>query len=184
MAIDPRWAAEEEGHSLLERFRGRTFYPVLALALAGSFQIFGGRLRAIALFGSCARGEETPDSDVDLLLVVDPLPASLMSRIAEISPVAIECRRLLPPGGSGSKATHSPQFVVLSQAELDGEPSLLLDLTEDAVIFYDAESTLGRVLGRLRGKLKSHGSQRVRPIGESPYWILHPGAAPGEIGEL
>ena len=32
---------------------------------------FGGLVRSVVLFGSKARGESTPDSDLDLLLVVD-----------------------------------------------------------------------------------------------------------------
>jgi predicted nucleotidyltransferase len=34
---------------------------------------FGGRMREIRLFGSYARGEARPDSDVDVLVVVDGL---------------------------------------------------------------------------------------------------------------
>ena len=32
---------------------------------------FGGRLRGAVLFGSLARGEETEDSDIDLLVVLE-----------------------------------------------------------------------------------------------------------------
>jgi predicted nucleotidyltransferase len=32
---------------------------------------FGDRISSVALFGSKARGESTPDSDIDLLVVVD-----------------------------------------------------------------------------------------------------------------
>jgi len=34
---------------------------------------FGGRLRRVTLFGSYARGEAGPDSDVDVLVVIDDL---------------------------------------------------------------------------------------------------------------
>ena len=34
---------------------------------------FGGRLERVVLFGSYARAEATPDSDVDVLVVIDAL---------------------------------------------------------------------------------------------------------------
>lgn len=33
--------------------------------------LYGSQLKALILYGSCARGSATPDSDVDLLVVVD-----------------------------------------------------------------------------------------------------------------
>lgn len=38
-------------------------------------QVYGGRLLSLVLFGSVARGTAGPSSDVDLLLVAEPLPA-------------------------------------------------------------------------------------------------------------
>jgi predicted nucleotidyltransferase len=45
---------------------------------------FGARLREIRLFGSHARGEAGPDSDVDVLVVVDDLTDSEIGVVATI----------------------------------------------------------------------------------------------------
>jgi predicted nucleotidyltransferase len=44
---------------------------LLARLRRGLEQLYGGRLEAMYLFGSFARGEATPESDVDVLIVLD-----------------------------------------------------------------------------------------------------------------
>jgi predicted nucleotidyltransferase len=49
-------------------------------------KLYSDRLRSIILFGSYARGDYVPGSDVDLLLLIDNLQDVLAER-AELSPV-------------------------------------------------------------------------------------------------
>lgn len=44
--------------------------PLLADVRAGLEALYGDRLAALVLFGSQARGDATPDSDVDVLVVL------------------------------------------------------------------------------------------------------------------
>lgn len=46
----------------------------MAEARAGFAALYGERLRGLYLFGSHARGEAGPDSDIDLLVVLDRVP--------------------------------------------------------------------------------------------------------------
>lgn len=48
-------------------------------ARRGLAQIYGGRLRAVYLYGSAARDQLTPDSDIDIAVVLDTIP----NRLAE-----------------------------------------------------------------------------------------------------
>jgi predicted nucleotidyltransferase len=44
--------------------------PILRQFKAGATTLYGGRLKNIILFGSWARGEAGPESDIDLLVVL------------------------------------------------------------------------------------------------------------------
>jgi predicted nucleotidyltransferase len=44
--------------------------PILHQFKAGATTLYGGRLKNIILFGSWARGEAGPESDIDLLVVL------------------------------------------------------------------------------------------------------------------
>jgi predicted nucleotidyltransferase len=60
---------------------------------------FGARLRELRLFGSVARGEAGPDSDVDVLVLLDEVRSS-RERIAAMEivvEVALERELLLEP---------------------------------------------------------------------------------------
>ena len=184
VALDARWVWATAGRDPLERYAGRPYFPGLATSVSGCLQLYGGRLKSIALFGSCARLDYTSESDVDLLVVVEPLPDSPRDRFREIDAVARDGRRLAGAAFRDRHEFHAPQFVLLTPAELAREPPLLLDLTEDADVLFDPEGVLTDALRRIREKLRRHGAQRIS-LGEgAPFWRLHPGARLGEVGEL
>jgi uncharacterized protein len=53
---------------------------------SGLRQLYGARLEGVFLFGSRARGEAAPDSDVDLAIVLDEIPryAGEIERTSEL----------------------------------------------------------------------------------------------------
>jgi len=56
--------------------------------LNGACQSFyGDRLVSLVVFGSVGRGTPRPDSDVDLLVVADPLPDGRIPRVREFDEV-------------------------------------------------------------------------------------------------
>ncbi|MBS3967228.1 MAG: nucleotidyltransferase domain-containing protein [Truepera sp.] len=68
------------------RSRTRLLNTIRDAAVAG----YGGRLVSLAVFGSYARGTDGPSSDIDLLAVVDQLPARRWDRWAEWDAVEAE----------------------------------------------------------------------------------------------
>jgi predicted nucleotidyltransferase len=61
--------------------------PVLVRALAGIRRLYGDRLVRIVLFGSRARGEERPESDYDIAVVIRDLedPWGEWNKLADAS---------------------------------------------------------------------------------------------------
>jgi predicted nucleotidyltransferase len=47
---------------------------IAAQARQGLMQLYGDRLRAVYLYGSGARDQLTPDSDIDIAIVLDAIP--------------------------------------------------------------------------------------------------------------
>lgn len=117
------------------------FQAIVESLKAASLEAYGERLVSAAVFGSVARGTMRPDSDIDLLLVVDALPAGRMPRVREFE--AVE-RRLAPllevSARHGVYTTLSPVFKTPQELEY-GSP-LFLDMTEEVLILHDPNGIL------------------------------------------
>ena len=88
-------------------------------------RIYGERLRGVYVFGSHARGEASPDSDLDVLIVLDRVDGYH----AEIKRTShIVAALSLDSGISLSR-------VFVSESEwLDGQTPFLLNVREEAVL--------------------------------------------------
>lgn len=71
---------EASGVTWRDRVKQRDRLPVLELAVARIFEMFGSRLESIVLFGSLSKGTAKPESDIDLLVVARNLPESYSDR--------------------------------------------------------------------------------------------------------
>lgn len=123
---------------------------------------FGGRLAMVVLFGSQARGEARPDSDHDLLLVVDGLPADPLRRQREVRAPLLPVLHELP----GAVA-----FVAKTPEELAANLTpLLLD------VFADGHCLLGESLfeayrEKARAAVRQAGIRR-EDLGGHRMWTL------------
>jgi hypothetical protein len=165
--------------SIPERYR-----PALECAVHECRAFFGDNLRSVALFGSVARGTPRPDSDIDLLVVVDDAPSGMHKRAELLLPLIqrIEASpSCLPLRTGGRYACVS--LILRSRRELEPTPWLLIDLVEDAVLLVD-DDTLGRKLEALRSRLQQLGACRVTLPDGSWYWDLKPDLRLGEAFEL
>jgi predicted nucleotidyltransferase len=143
-------------------------------------EVYGERLTTVAVFGSAGRGTARPDSDLDLLLVAEPLPDGRMRRVDEFAAVEKRLSDLLAPE-AGAAPLLSP--VLKTPAEVGHGSPLFLDMTEDARILFDRRSFFARELDRLRKRLADLGARRVW-LGNAWYWDLKPDYRPGEVFEL
>ena len=118
---------------------------------------FAERLVSVVLFGSHARGEAKPESDLDIFLVVKGLPEGPLERIGEV-------RRPL-----AGRFRERVAFIAKTPEEvLAGLPSLYLDLALDGRVLFDTGFFRDRqaVLRRL---IEEAGLRRVVRDGEY-YW--------------
>lgn len=144
--------------------------------------VYGERRVTLAIFGSVARGTQRPDSDVDLLLVCDPLPDGRLRRMAEFEKVERRVEPLLSSlGQKGMMTSLSP--IIKTPEEVKRGSLIYLDMVEDARVLYDRDDFFKRFLERLRMRLAELGSHRIW-LGSAWYWDLKPDFKPGEVFEL
>lgn len=144
---------------------------------------FGDQLMAVVLYGSVARGEETLESDVDLLIVADGLPRSLRAR----NRLLVEFEEGFLPALLAPWHRQGSYIDVSTKIKTPEEARRLtlfyLDLTEEAVILYEQGRFFQDILDRLRQRLAELGAQR-RQQGSVRYWKLKPDYRWGEVIEL
>ncbi|QSR84370.1 nucleotidyltransferase domain-containing protein [Methylacidimicrobium sp. B4] len=143
---------------------------------------YGPRLLALAVFGSVGRGKMRPDSDIDFLIVAEPLPHGRMARVAEWEPIEQELSPALEEARAlGVLTEWSPIFK--TPAELAAGSPILFDMTEDARILWDPQGVLAEALLRMKERLARNGARRIWS-GNAWYWELQPGHRPGEPIEI
>lgn len=109
-----------------------------------------GRLVAVALYGSRARGQARADSDVDLFLVVEGLPADLEARALALEPPRRDIWRDPPV----SVRALTPEEFERDIAPVD------LDVAIDARILHDCDGYLASRLALIRQRIEEAGLVR------------------------
>lgn len=144
---------------------------------------FGDRLVAVVLYGSVARGEETPESDVDLLIVAEGLPRSVRAR----NRLLVDFEEMFLPALLAPWHRQGLSIDVSTKIKTPDEARRLtlfyLDLTEEAIILHQRGRFFQDILDRLRQRLEELGAQR-RVQGGVRYWKLKPDYRWGDVIEL
>jgi hypothetical protein len=158
---------------VVEPFRS----AVLAAARCWNLTL-GERLVSLVLFGSVARGDAGPTSDVDILVIAAGFPRPLRDRRRPLLSAWSEWRaaRALP-GVNWNLVTKTPE-------EAAWHSPLYLDMVEDGILLCDREGFFGAVLSRMRASMKTLGSRRVYLADGSWYWNLKPDFRFGEVVEI
>ena len=144
--------------------------------------MYGERLVALAVFGSCARDTMRPDSDIDFLIVADALPDGRMKRVREFEPVEDKLLSSLKGlAGSGIHTSLSPVFKTPAEV-CQGSP-LFLDMTESVQMLFERDYFLSDYLAGLKERLKAEGARKVQFKG-GYYWELKPDYREGDVIKL
>jgi len=145
-------------------------------------QHFGDRLVSVVLYGSMARGDYGPASDIDLLIVADELPESRRAR----NRILVEIEERLYPALASlyrSKGYIEISTKIKTSSEARLFTPLYLDMTKDAILIYDRDGFFAGVLAQLEKELDLMGAQRIQH-GRTWYWKLKPDYQWGEVIEL
>jgi predicted nucleotidyltransferase len=136
---------------------------------------FGDRLVSVVLFGSRARGEARPESDIDLLVVVRGLPEGRSKRHALFYPLKREVSedfawRAMP--------------IVSTPEEAGRVKPYYLGMLSGHVRLWDPDGFFAAVLERLQERLQELGSRRYVDADGYEYWDLKPDWKPGDVVTL
>lgn len=139
-------------------------------------------LLSFALFGSVARKEAKPDSDLDLLAIHKPVTFDSIKRFVE---VLLELRKgekylmLLKKG-----IYPEPMAIFMTPEEISYNPLILLDIMDHGIILLDREGFLQGKMSKLKWKLKEMGARKIIFENGSWAWDLKPDWKPGELIEI
>ena len=138
----------------------------------------GDRLLSLVLFGSVARGQARPTSDIDLVVVAEGLPRRLADRRRPLldSWARVRAARALPP--------IEWNLVVKSPVEAQFHSPLYLDIVEDGILIVDRGGLFAAVLAVMRERMRALGSRRVYLPDGNWYWDLKPDFRFGEVVEI
>lgn len=144
--------------------------------------VLGSELVSIVLFGSVARQQCRPTSDIDLIVVLRDAPMGAGARRAILEPVRSGVQPLIDRIWLEGLFTDFTE-IILTVNEAKKTHRLFLEVIEDGVILYDAGGFFAGVLERLREALLRMGAKR-RTIGNLRYWDLKPDFKPGDVVEI
>lgn len=109
---------------------------------------------AALLFGSWAKGAETPDSDIDLLIVADGINPKRHRRGTEIAYI----KHCLP--------ALSLDIILFTKEEVQSNfrnhNPLFLDITEEGIIILDREDFLRNLILETKEHIRQRGIKRFR----------------------
>ena len=136
---------------------------------------FSDALVSVVFFGSRARGEARPESDVDVLIVARGMPRNRFERYRGLRDVARGVSR-----GFGEAVAP----ILLTPEEAQHVKPYYLGMLSGHVILRDADGFFAGVLDRLRRRLAELGSRRYVDEDGYEYWDLKPDWKPGDVVKL
>ena len=131
---------------------------------------FGDRLVSVVLYGSVARGDARPDSDINVLVVTGPIAPGPFKRKDLLDAADEALAPLIAAAEMDGIPTRLARIVKTPEEAREITP-LYFDLTQDAVLLYDRDGFFARVLDGVRTSLDRLGATRTGDRGPR-YWEL------------
>jgi predicted nucleotidyltransferase len=132
---------------------------------------FGEDLVTLAVFGSRAREQERPSSDLDVLIVIRGLPRRRSDRWRLLSPLA---------HAVSDPFAETLSAILLTPEEAVSVKPFYLGFLDGHRLLVDRDGFFRAVLDRLEKRLAELGSRRLWDEQGNPYWDLKPDYVLGE----
>lgn len=149
---------------------------------AAAQEVLGDRLVSIALYGSVARDQAGPVSDIDLYVVLQEAPSGMLARRRLLDPV----RESLTPNLERlwMQGIYTDFIeVIRTRDEARRFHPLYLDMSREAILLYDRDRFLETLLENVRAHLERGGAERIA-MGRFWYWDLKRASPPEEVPDL
>ncbi len=171
---------ERAGYRWRDKIIQKDYLEFLESLVVKVLEGFWDKLISLVIFGSVAAGQARAESDVDLLIIAEDLPERYSDRLRLWREIVagLESERLRLWREKKLYPLIDP--ILLTPSEAERIQPFYLDLLEYAVIVYDRDGFMHRVLEGLRAKLKILGAIKVELPDKSWYWVIKPGAGFGE----
>lgn len=159
------------------------YKPLLDAFVECLQQALGARLVSVVLYGSIARGTARPDSDIDMLVVIEEDRdqdgkglVRAVERELERTSVYAEARQ--------RHLGCSISSLVLTRAAANQNRYLYLDMTREARLLFDRDDFFKTRLVKMQARMKELGSARIELPDGTWYWIVKADMRVGEVFEL
>ena len=134
---------------------------------------YPNRLLCVILFGSCARGDWTEDSDIDLMIIVKGWKIPTWERTRELIPL----KKILTSKESflslWSKKYYFPLAIYpLSDTDLIRSHPIMYDLVLDGIVLFEENNFGKELLRQYREELDAKNAVRITQPGKQRYWLI------------
>lgn len=160
----------------------RTFSEIVDATVDACRSVYGERLVGFVLYGSVARETMHHESDIDVLVVVEPLPQGRMARMREFAEVESIIDPTLAAARRNDVNTRMAP-IIRTLDELDRSGFLVFDIACDGIVLHDRDGRVDTYMSGVRERLERRGAER-RSFQGAPYWVLEPDVRPGQVVEI
>ncbi|MEM1549711.1 MAG: nucleotidyltransferase domain-containing protein [Candidatus Methanomethylicia archaeon] len=155
-----------------DKLRQKEYLPLILMMAGRVFERFDGRLVSMVIFGSIARGEAKPNSDLDVLVIVKGLPEKYSERIRQVIEILDDVREVKLWLWREKGIFCNIEFIVLTPDEASIIQPVYLDMIDNSILIYDKNDFFKKILEGFAKKLSELGAEKVVLPNGKWFWRL------------